>query len=59
MNRQLMKVCLIALLILLIASFTPYSSAASRLKDESSKRFSHMADGLSMGIVNQFPKKFE
>ncbi len=38
MNRQLMKVCLIALLISLTASFTPYSSAASSLKDESSKR---------------------
>ena len=38
MNRQLMKVCLIALLISLTASFTPYSSAAASLKDESSKR---------------------
>jgi hypothetical protein len=33
-----MKVCLIALLISLTASFTPYSNAASSLKDESSKR---------------------
>jgi hypothetical protein len=38
MNRQLMKVCLIALLISLTASFTPYANAASSLKDESSKR---------------------
>ena len=38
MRRQLMKVCLIALLISLTASFTPYSNAASSLKDESSKR---------------------
>ncbi len=38
MNRQLMKVCLIALLISLTASFTPYPNAASPLKDESSKR---------------------
>jgi hypothetical protein len=38
MNRQLKKVCLIALLISLTASFTPYSRAASPLKDESSKR---------------------
>ena len=38
MNRQLMKVCLIALLISLTASFTPYPTAASPLKDESSKR---------------------
>lgn len=38
MNRQLMKVCLIGLLISLTASFTPYLSAASFQKDESSKR---------------------
>lgn len=37
MNRQLMKVCLIALLILLTASFTPYPNA-SPLNDEPSKR---------------------
>jgi len=38
MNRQLMRVCLIALLISLTASFRPYANAASSLKDESSKR---------------------
>jgi len=38
MNRQLMRVCLIALLISLTASFRPYANAASPLKDESSKR---------------------
>jgi hypothetical protein len=38
MNRQLMKVCLIALLISLSASFTPYPNAASSLKNESTKR---------------------
>lgn len=38
MNRQLMKVCLIALLISLTASFTPYPNAASPLKDEPSRR---------------------
>jgi len=38
MNRQLMKVCLIAFLISLTASFTPYANAASSLTDESSKR---------------------
>ena len=38
MNRQLMKVCLIALLISLTASFTPAPNAASTLKDESSKQ---------------------
>ena len=38
MNRQLTKFCLIAVLISLTASFTPYPNAASPLKDESSKR---------------------
>ena len=38
MNRQLMRVCLIALLISLTALFRPYANAASPLKDESSKR---------------------
>ena len=38
MNRQLMKVCLTAFLISLTASFTPYSNAASPLKEEPSKR---------------------
>ena len=38
MNRQLMKVCLIALLVSVTASFAAYPNAASPLKDESSKR---------------------
>jgi hypothetical protein len=38
MNRQLMRVCLIALLISLTASFSPAPSAASTLKDESSNK---------------------
>ena len=38
MNRQLVKVCLIALLISLSASFTPNANAASPLKDDLSKR---------------------
>lgn len=38
MNRQHMKVCLIALLISLTASFRSSANAASPLKDESSKR---------------------
>lgn len=75
MNRQLMKVCLIALLISLTASFTPYPNAASPLKavarlhrdcagdvpayDGVHQQILPMADGLSMGIINQFPKKFE
>ena len=75
MNRQLMKVCLIALLISLTASFTPYPNAVSPLEavarphgdwagdvaayDAVHQQILHMADGLSMGIINQFPKKFE
>jgi hypothetical protein len=82
MSRQLMKICLIALLISLIASFRPCANAAShdhlnlttkeavaRLRgdwagdvaayDAVHQQILHMADGLSMGIINQFPRKFE
>jgi hypothetical protein len=38
MSRQLMKVCLIALLISLTAAFTPNPNVASPIKDEPSKR---------------------
>lgn len=38
MNRQLTRLFLVALLISLSLSFTPYSSSASSLKDEASKR---------------------
>ncbi len=54
MNRRLTGLFLVALLISLSLSALPYSNSASSLNEDS-----YMADGLTMGIINQFPKKFE
>lgn len=72
MNRQLTRVVLAALLISLPLSFMPTMTTrevVARLQgdwagdvkayDEVHQQILHMADGLSMGIINQFPKKFE